>query len=68
MAGGGTVLLDVIPEITPLLDENIGDVQTGVRIVVKALEELLRQIVTNAGLDGSVVCEKVKNSPARCWL
>lgn len=63
VAGGGTVLLDVIPEITPLLDENIGDVQTGVRIVVKALEEPLRQIVTNAGLDGSVVCEKVKNSP-----
>ncbi len=62
VAGGGTALIDVIPAVAKLLDETVGDVKTGVRIVLRALEEPVRQIAANAGLDGSVICEKVKSS------
>jgi len=58
--GGGTVLLDAIPEVAKLLDETEGDANTGVRIILKALEEPVRQIASNAGLEGSVIVEKVK--------
>jgi len=63
VAGGGTAYIDVIPMVAALLEKVSGDTKTGVRIVLKALEEPVRQIATNAGLDGSVICEKVKNTP-----
>ena len=58
--GGGTVLIDCIPAISKLLDESEGDERTGVKIILRALEEPVRQIATNAGLEGSVIVEKVK--------
>ena len=61
--GGGTAYINALPAIAKLLDETEGDVKTGVKIVLRALEEPIRQIATNAGLDGSVICEKIKNSP-----
>ncbi|MBP7403153.1 MAG: chaperonin GroEL, partial [Clostridia bacterium] len=63
VAGGGTAFVNVINDVKKLLDTTTGDVRTGVQIVIKALEEPIRQIATNAGLDGSVIVEKVKNSP-----
>jgi len=62
VAGGGTAYIDVIPSVAKLLENTSGDTKTGVRIVLKALEEPVRQIATNAGLDGSVICEKVKTT------
>lgn len=59
--GGGTVLLNVIPKVKELLDKTSGDEKTGVNIIVKALEEPVRQIAINAGLEGSVIVENVKN-------
>ena len=59
--GGGVVLVDIIPKID--LSKFEGDIRTGAAIVVKALEEPLRQIAANAGLEGSVVVEKVKTLP-----
>lgn len=61
--GGGTAFINAIPGVASLLDETEGDVRTGVAIIVRALEEPVRQIAANAGLDGSVICEKIKNSP-----
>ncbi|MCQ2515676.1 MAG: chaperonin GroEL [Saccharofermentans sp.] len=58
--GGGTAYINAIPAVKALLDTTEGDVRTGVSIVVRALEEPVRQIATNAGLDGSVIAEKVK--------
>ena len=63
VAGGGTAFVNVIEDVRKLLATSVGDVKTGVQIVIKALEEPIRQIATNAGLDGSVIVEKVKNSP-----
>ncbi|WP_455061021.1 chaperonin GroEL [Parvimonas micra] len=60
--GGGTVLLNVIPKVKTLLEETNGDERTGVNIIVKALEEPVRQIAINAGLEGSVIVENVKNA------
>mgnify|MGYP000099914698 FL=1 len=62
--GGGTVLADCIPAVSKLLEETSGDERTGVSIVLRALEEPVRQIATNAGLEGSIVIEKVKAEPA----
>jgi len=59
--GGGVVLVDIAPKID--LKKFEGDIKTGATIVVKALEEPLRQIATNAGWEGSVVVEKVKSLP-----
>lgn len=56
--GGGTALVNVIGEVTALEEE--GDVQTGINIVKRALEEPVRQIAENAGLEGSVIVEKLK--------
>ena len=61
VAGGGTAYINVIPEVAKLIDTVEGDEKTGVKIVVKALEEPLRQIATNAGFDGGVVVDKVMN-------
>ena len=62
VAGGGTTLIDIIPALNTL--EATGDVQTGINLVKRAVEEPLRQIAYNAGLEGSVVVEKVKNTEA----
>ena len=62
VAGGGVALADVIPDVEKLLETTEGDEKTGVRIVVRALEEPVRQIAENAGFEGSVVVEKVKAS------
>ena len=62
--GGGTVLLNAIPSVEKLLEETSGDEKTGVNIILKALEEPVRQIAVNAGLEGSVIVENIKNSEA----
>ena len=62
VAGGGTAYLNVIPEVAKLIDTVDGDEKTGVRIVVKALEEPVRQIAANAGFDGAVIVDKIVNS------
>jgi chaperonin GroEL len=61
VSGGGVVLISIIPKID--LGKYEGDVRTGAAIVARALEEPLRQISENAGLEGSVVVEKVKKLP-----
>ena len=60
VAGGGTTFIDIIPALNTL--EATGDVQTGINLVKRAVEEPLRQIAYNAGLEGSVVVEKVKHT------
>ena len=62
VAGGGTAYINVIEKVSALIDSVEGDEKTGVKIVLKALEEPLRQISENAGFDGSVVVDKIKNS------
>ena len=62
VAGGGTIFVNVIPAVEALLSTVEGDEKTGVRIVAKALEAPIRQIAANAGLDGSVILEKVRAS------
>ena len=62
VAGGGTIFVNVIPAVTALLNTVEGDEKTGVQIVAKALEEPIRQIAANAGLDGSVILEKVRSA------
>ena len=59
VAGGGTAYIKAIPAVRKLYDETTGDEKTGVAIVMKALEEPLRQIALNSGLEGSVILEKV---------
>ncbi|MBQ9599896.1 MAG: chaperonin GroEL [Clostridia bacterium] len=61
VAGGGTSYIDAIPAVAKLLDETEGDEKTGVQIVLKALEEPAWQIAKNAGLEGSVIVDKVKS-------
>ena len=60
--GGGTIFVNVIPAVTALLKSTEGDEKVGVQMVAKALEEPIRQIAANAGIDGSVVLEKVRTS------
>ena len=62
VAGGGVALINAIPAVTALLDTDDADYKTGVQIVLKALEEPVRQIAANAGLEGSVIVDKIKNS------
>ena len=62
VAGGGTIFVNIIPAVEALLNTVDGDEKTGVRIIAKALEAPIRQIAANAGLDGSVILEKVRNS------
>ena len=61
VAGGGVALIDIIPALEKL--ELEGDELTGLNIVKKALQEPLRQIANNAGVEGSIVVERVKNEP-----
>ena len=63
VAGGGTAFVDILDDLKKLVDTLEGDERTGAAIILKALEEPVRQIAINAGLDGSVVAEKVKSSP-----
>ena len=59
VAGGGTALVNAIPSVKALLDTTDGDEKTGVNIVLKALEAPIRQIAFNAGLEGSVIIDKI---------
>ncbi len=58
--GGGVVLVDSISAVEKLLEGTEGDERTGVKIILRALEEPMRQIAENAGLEGSVIVERVK--------
>ncbi len=60
VAGGGTALINVYNKVEELLETQEGDVATGVNIVLRALEEPVRQIVTNAGLEGSIIVHRLK--------
>ncbi|MBO4472158.1 MAG: chaperonin GroEL, partial [Clostridia bacterium] len=60
--GGGIALLNVIPKVAALLDGCAGDEKTGVQIVLRALEEPIRQIALNAGIDGSVIVDHIKQA------
>ena len=62
VAGGGTAYVNAIPAVEKLVAKVDGDEKTGVRIIAKALTEPVKQIATNAGIDGSVVLEKIKNA------
>jgi len=62
VAGGGTAYLNVISDVKKLLTNAEGDEKTGIAIVVKALEEPVRQIAKNAGHDGAVIVDKILNS------
>ena len=62
VAGGGVALINAIPAVEALLDTDDADFKTGVAIVVKALEEPVRQIALNAGAEGSVIVDKIKTS------
>ena len=62
VAGGGTAYLNVIPAVQALLNTTEGDERTGVRIVLKALEEPVRQIAINAGFDGGVIVNNIVSS------
>ncbi|PID05854.1 MULTISPECIES: chaperonin GroEL [unclassified Sporosarcina] len=60
VAGGGTALVNVYSKVEASLEETEGDVATGVRIVLRALEEPVRQIANNAGLEGSIIVDRLK--------
>lgn len=60
VAGGGVALVSIYNKVSELADANEGDVATGVRIVLRALEEPIRQIANNAGLEGSVIVDRLK--------
>ena len=62
VAGGGTAYVNAIPAVEKLITKVEGDEKTGVRIVAKALSEPVKQIAENAGVEGAVVLEKIKNS------
>ncbi|MBE6692150.1 MAG: chaperonin GroEL [Ruminococcaceae bacterium] len=63
VAGGGVALCDCIPAVAALVDTVEGDEKTGVKIVLRALEEPVRQIAENAGFEGSVIVQRVKSEP-----
>ena len=62
VAGGGVALLNTIPVVSELAAKSEGDEKTGVNIVIKALEAPIRQIAFNAGIEGSVIIDKIVNS------
>ncbi|WP_071429041.1 chaperonin GroEL [Angelakisella massiliensis] len=62
VAGGGTALINAMPAVEALVNTLEGDEKTGARIVLKALEEPVRQIAANAALEGSVIIDKIKTS------
>ena len=62
VAGGGTAFINAIPAVEKLIPSLAGDEKTGAQIVLKALEEPVRQIAANAGLEGSVIIDKIRRS------
>ena len=64
VSGGGVAFVNVIPKVSAFVDGLEGDMKTGAKIIMRALEEPLRQIAENAGLEGSVVVNKIKNEAA----
>ncbi|AMQ04977.1 hypothetical protein AZE41_02820 [Sporosarcina psychrophila] len=60
VSGGGTALVNVYSKVAALLESTEGDVATGIKIVLRALEEPVRQIANNAGLEGSIVVDRLK--------
>ena len=62
VAGGGTAFINAIPSVKALMDNASGDEKTGMSIVLKALEEPVRQIALNSGLEGSVIIDKIIHS------
>ena len=67
VAGGGTAYLNVIKNVKALVKKTEGDEKTGVKIVLRALEEPVRQIAANAGFDGAVIVDKIMNSGKIGW-
>lgn len=63
VAGGGTALIEAMKEVEKEIESETAEVKTGMQIVAKALQEPLKQIATNAGLEGAVIVENVKKSP-----
>jgi chaperonin GroEL len=61
VAGGGTAYINILPEIQKLADSLEGDEKIGVKMIIKALEAPIRQIAYNAGVDGSVIVDKIKS-------
>ena len=62
VAGGGTAFINAIPAVEALFNATEGDEKTGVQIVLRALEEPVRQIAYNAGVEGSVIVNRIKDS------
>ncbi len=62
VAGGGVALINATKELDKLLEEKEGDEKTGVKIVISAIQEPLRQMAVNAGLEGSIIIDKIQNS------
>ena len=62
VAGGGVALINAIAAVEPLLDQYEGDEKTGIKIILKGIEEPVRQIALNAGLEGSVIIDKIRTS------
>ncbi len=62
VAGGGTAFVEAIPAVEALMKDAAGDLKTGINIVRKILEEPVRQIATNAGLEGSVILQNIRSS------
>ena len=62
VAGGGVALINAIPAVEDLVNKSEGDERTGAKIVLRALEEPLRQIAANAGLEGSIIVDAIKKS------
>ena len=60
VSGGGTALVNVYKKVAELAEAQEGDVATGVKIVLRALEEPVRQIANNAGLEGSIIVDRLK--------
>ena len=68
IAGGGSAYIHASKEVAKLVDSLEGDEKTGAKVVLKALEAPLFHISANAGLEGSVIINKVKRSTAGIWL
>lgn len=62
VAGGGVALINAVAEVEKIVDQSEGDEKTGAKIVLKVLEEPVRQIASNAGLEGSVIVENIKKA------
>ena len=60
--GGGVALLNAIAKVQPVAEKNTGDAKTGVQIVLRAMEEPMRQIAVNAGIDGAVIIENIRRN------